>query len=63
MLCQSFELDDSIEELPALAELHNDVHVAVVYVALVELNDVRVVNLLQDRELFLKKQDVLLDIR
>ena len=59
MLGESLRRHDSIEELAALAVLHNDVHVAVIDVALIELDDVGVVNRLKNGELFLEKSDIL----
>ena len=41
-------LHNLLEELPALRELHHNVHIAVVYVGLMELYDVRVVYLCQN---------------
>ena len=41
-------LYDLLEELPALSQLHHDVHIAVVYIGLMELYDVRVVYLCQN---------------
>ena len=38
--------DDAVKELTAPAVLHNDMNIAVIDVALIELDDVGVVNLL-----------------
>ena len=46
--------DDAVKELSALAVLHNNMDVTVIDVALIELDDVGVVNLLENGELFLK---------
>lgn len=54
--------DDTIEELAPAAVLHDDVHVAMIDVALIELHDVGVVHLLQNGQLFLQQPDVLRDI-
>lgn len=41
-------LHDLLEELPTLSQLHHDVHIAIVYIGLVKLYDVRVVYLCQN---------------
>ena len=46
--------DDAVKELSALAVLHNNMDITVIDVALIELDDVGVVNLLENGELFLK---------
>ena len=45
-------LNNLFKEFPALCQLHHNVHVSVVYVSLVELDNVWVINLRQNRELF-----------
>ena len=54
--------DDAIEKLATAAPLHHDVHVAVIDVALVELDNIGVVDLLQNRKLFLEKTNILGDV-
>ena len=51
--------DDAVKELSTLAVLHNDMDIAVIDVALIELDDVGVVNRLKNGELFLEKSDIL----
>ena len=46
--------DDAVKKLSALAVLHNNMDITVIDVALIELDDVGVVNLLENGELFLK---------
>jgi len=46
--------DNLFKEFSTLCELHHDMYVAVVYVSLMEFNDVRVVHLSQNSELFIK---------
>ena len=54
--------DDTVKKLSALAVLHNDVDITVIDVALIELDNVGVVNLLENGELFLEKSDILSDV-
>ena len=50
---------DAIKELSAFAVLHNDVHIAVIDVAFVELNNIRMIDCPQNGELLLQKSNVL----
>lgn len=61
-LGEALSCDNPIEELAALAVLHDDVHVAMVDVALIELDDVGVVHGLQDSELFFEEADIFRDV-
>ena len=45
--------NDAIKELSALAVLHNDMDITVIDVTLIELDDVGMIDLLQNGELFL----------
>ena len=45
--------DDAVKELTAPAVLHNDMDITVIDVTLIELDDVGMIDLLQNGELFL----------
>ena len=53
-------LNNLFKEFPALCQLHHNVHISVVYVSLMELDNVWVINLRQNRELFFQKLHVFL---
>lgn len=59
---ESLSCHDSVEELTSLAVLHHNVNVAMVNVALVELDDVRMINSLKDCQFFLQQSDVFGDV-
>ena len=61
-LSESLSCNDSVEELTTLAVLHHNVDVAMVNVALVEFDDVRVINSLKDCQFFLQESDVFGDV-
>ena len=54
--------DDPVEELAALAVLHHDVHVAMVDVALVKLDNVWVIHFLENGQLLLEQPDVFCNV-
>ncbi len=58
-LSESLCSHDSVEELTTFAVFHYDMHVAVIDIALVELDDVWMINSLKDCQFFLEKADVL----
>ena len=62
LFTELLDLYNAIEQLATRAVLHYNVHVPVVNVGLVEFYNVWMVKLLQDRQLFLQKLDVLLDV-
>ena len=53
--------DDVVEELATAAQLHHDVHEALVNVRLVELDDVGVVHRLQNAEFVFEMRNVFLE--
>jgi len=55
-------LHDSVEEFAASAVLHYNVYVTIVNKGLVELDNVRVVDLSEYKELFFQELDVFCDI-
>lgn len=61
-LCELLGSDDAVEEFTTTAVLHNDVHVAVVDEALVELDDVGVVHLLKNCQFLFEQLDVFSDV-
>ena len=54
--------NDAVKEFSTLAVLHNNVDITVIDVALIELDNVGVVDLLQNGELFLEKSNILGDV-
>ena len=63
MLSELLGRHDAVEELATAAPLHDDVDVAVIDVALIELDDVGVIHLLKDGKLFLEQADIFGDVR
>lgn len=55
-------LDDAFKELAARSQLHDDMNVAGINVAFMELDDVWVVDLLQNRQLLLQQLHILLNV-
>lgn len=55
-------VDDTVEELTTWAVLHDDMDVAMVDVALIELDNVGVVDSRQDGQFFLQKLDIFGDV-
>ena len=49
---EALSLDNAVKQLTTVTVLHDDVHVAVVDEWLMELHDVWVVDLLEDKEFF-----------
>ena len=61
-LGESLRSHDAIEQLTTLAVLHHDVHVAMVDIALVELDNIRVIDGAQNGELLLEQLYIFCDV-
>ena len=61
-LRESLRSHDAIEQLTALAVLHHDMHVAMVDIALVEFDNIRVIDSSQNYEFFLEQFDIFSDV-
>ena len=59
---KSLALDDGVEELSAFSQFHDDMNVLVIDVALVELYDVWMINLLKNGELFFQQTYIFFNI-
>jgi hypothetical protein len=59
---KSLTLDDGVEQLSAFSQFHNDMNILVIDVALVELYDVWMINLLENGELFFQETHILFNI-
>ena len=53
---------DAVEQLTALAVLHHDVHVTMVDIALVELDNIRVIDSAQNSEFLFEQFDIFSDV-
>ena len=62
MLRESLCCNDAIEEFATLAMLHDNVHVTMIDVTLIKLDNVGMVDRLQNSELFLQKFDIFCDV-
>lgn len=61
-LRESLCCNDAIEELAALAVLHDNVHVTMIDIALIKLDNVGMIDRLQNGELFFQKFDIFCDV-
>ena len=59
---KSLALHDGVEELSAFGQFHDDMNVLVIDVALVELYDVWMINLLKNGELFFQQTYIFFNI-
>lgn len=55
-------LHDTVKKFTACAEFHNDVYIPVVDKRLMELYNIRMVNLSQDKEFFLQQLNILCNV-